>query len=95
LGGIRHRGDGQVRRPDPKAAISLAGKWHLQETAKMADTGRPLIGSPNVPGVLFNGMIAPLEPCALTGVIWYQGEANASRAHQYRKLLPILIQDQR
>ena len=80
---------------DEKAAISLAGKWRLQETAKMAETGRPMVGNPNVPGVLYKGMIAPLIPCALTGVIWYQGEANTERAHQYRKLLPTLIQDWR
>jgi sialate O-acetylesterase len=28
-------------------------------------------------------------------VIWYQGEANAERAHQYRTLLPTLIKDWR
>jgi len=69
--------------------------WQLQETAKKADTGRPLVGNPNVPGVLSNGMIAPLAPCALAGVIWYQGEANAPRAHQYRSLLPAMILDWR
>jgi sialate O-acetylesterase len=80
---------------DEEATIPLAGKWRLQETSKMADTGRPMIGNPNVPSVLYNGMIAPLVPCSLTGVIWYQGEANASRADQYRKLLPALIHDWR
>jgi sialate O-acetylesterase len=80
---------------DEDAAISLAGRWQLQETARMADTGRPLVGNPNVPSVLYNGMIAPLAPCSLTGVIWYQGEGNASRAYQYRKLLPALIHDWR
>ncbi len=80
---------------DEGAAISLTGQWRLQETAKMAVTGRPLVGNPNVPSVLYNGMIAPLAPCSLTGVIWYQGEANASRAYQYRKLLPALIRDWR
>jgi sialate O-acetylesterase len=40
---------------------------------------------------LYNAMIAPLEPYALAGVIWYQGEANAGRAAQYRKLFPALI----
>jgi sialate O-acetylesterase len=44
---------------------------------------------------LYNGMIAPLAPCAMRGVIWYQGESNAERAWQYRKLLPALIQDWR
>jgi sialate O-acetylesterase len=45
-----------------KAAISLSGKWRLQESAKMAGTGRPMVGNPNVPSVLYNGMIAPLAP---------------------------------
>ena len=80
---------------DEDAAIPLAGPWLLKETAKMADTGRPLVGNPNAASVLFNGMIAPLAPASLTGVIWYQGEANASRAWQYRELLPALVHDWR
>lgn len=76
-------------------AISLSGPWSLQETAKKDDTGQPLVGNPNVSSVLYNGMIAPLEPAALAGAIWYQGEANASRAHQYQSLLPTLIRDWR
>jgi hypothetical protein len=35
------------------------------------------------------------RPYAVRGVIWYQGEANADRAYQYRRLLPALIQDWR
>ncbi|MBI1929950.1 sialate O-acetylesterase [Candidatus Poribacteria bacterium] len=44
---------------------------------------------------LYNGMIAPLIPYAIQGVIWYQGESNADRAYQYRKLFPAMIQDWR
>jgi len=77
------------------AAIALSGAWRLQETAKLADTGRPLVGNPNAPSVLYNGMIAPLTPYALTGAIWYQGESNASRADHYHKLLPAMIRDWR
>jgi sialate O-acetylesterase len=40
-------------------------------------------------------MIAPLCAFPITGVIWYQGENNASRAYQYRTLFPNLIQDWR
>jgi sialate O-acetylesterase len=40
-------------------------------------------------------MIAPLAPMSLTGVIWYQGEANAERGEQYRQLLPAMIGDWR
>jgi sialate O-acetylesterase len=51
--------------------------------------------SPNRPAVLYNGMIRPLQPFAFRGVIWYQGEANAGRAEQYRTLFPALIADWR
>jgi sialate O-acetylesterase len=47
------------------------------------------------PTVLYNGMIVPLAPFAIHGVIWYQGEANAGRAYQYRKLLPAMIKNWR
>jgi sialate O-acetylesterase len=40
---------------------------------------------------LYQGMITPLLPSAFRGVLWYQGESNALKAHQYRKLLPALI----
>lgn len=45
--------------------------------------------------VLYNAMIAPLLPFAMKGVIWYQGEYNATRARHYRTLLPTLITDWR
>jgi len=44
---------------------------------------------------LFNGMIAPLLSYTIKGVIWYQGEANTSRALEYRRLFPALINDWR
>ena len=40
---------------------------------------------------LYQGMITPLLRYAFRGAIWYQGESNALRAYQYRKLLPTLI----
>ena len=51
--------------------------------------------NPNQVTVLYNGMIAPLEPLAIKGAIWYQGESNAGRPAQYRTLLPTLIRDWR
>jgi sialate O-acetylesterase len=44
---------------------------------------------------LYEGMISPLLPYAFRGALWYQGESNALKAHQYRKLLPALIQNWR
>jgi len=50
---------------------------------------------PWAPSVLYNGMIAPLQPYAFKGAIWYQGESNASRAEQYRELFPDMIRSWR
>jgi sialate O-acetylesterase len=52
-------------------------------------------GPPSTPTVLFNGMIAPLIPYAIKGVIWYQGESNAGAALEYRTLFPRMIRDWR
>lgn len=46
------------------------------------------------PALLYNAMIHPLQPYALRGAIWYQGEANAGNtddALRYRKQFPALI----
>ncbi|HEY0380545.1 MAG TPA: sialate O-acetylesterase [Pyrinomonadaceae bacterium] len=56
------------------------------------DVMRTRDGDPLLPpSSLYQGMIAPLIPFAIRGAIWYQGEGNAGRAYQYRKLLPALI----
>ncbi|MFT4590162.1 MAG: sialate O-acetylesterase [Candidatus Binatia bacterium] len=47
------------------------------------------------PSSLYNAMIHPLLPFACKGAIWYQGESNASRAWQYRSLLPDMIKQWR
>ena len=44
---------------------------------------------------LYNGMIHPLVPMALRGVLWYQGEQNELRGWQYRDLFSLLIRDWR
>ncbi len=44
---------------------------------------------------LYNAMIAPLLNYRIKGVIWYQGESNADRPAEYRKLFSAMIQDWR
>ncbi len=79
-------------------------EWH-QASLKADAEGRPAPPAPPFPADprsspwraagLFNGMIAPLVPYGIRGAIWYQGESNAERAYQYRKLFPVMIQDWR
>lgn len=66
-------------------------KWKQDST-----TGKkplpPIKPNPDkAPVRLYNAMIAPLIPYTLKGIIWYQGESNADRAYQYRKLFPAMI----
>jgi sialate O-acetylesterase len=50
---------------------------------------------PDTPTHLFNGMIHPLIPFGIKGVIWYQGENNAGRPWDYDKLMATMIADWR
>jgi len=49
------------------------------------------------PAALFNAMVAPALDFHIKGVIWYQGESNASaeRGNLYEKVFPALIADWR
>jgi sialate O-acetylesterase len=51
--------------------------------------------SPNLPGGLFNAMIAPLQPTAIRGILWYQGEANVGHADEYAELFSTMIRSWR
>ncbi len=54
----------------------------------------PLTGQ-HRPANLYNGVLKPIIGYGIRGAIWYQGESNASRAYQYRKLFPLMIQSWR
>lgn len=43
------------------------------------------------PGNLFAGCLNPIIGYGIRGAIWYQGESNASQAHEYRYLFPLMI----
>jgi sialate O-acetylesterase len=80
------------------SSVALEGEW---QGALSVDARPPhplplgYENYPTMPIVLFQGMIRPLVPLALTGALWYQGEANQSKPLQYRALMPALIADWR
>ena len=83
------------REAEASATLSLAGPWRFTPSTPLAEIGWPPsheLLNPGMPSVLWNGMVAPLVPFALRGVIWYQGEANRERAEQYERLFPTMIQ---
>jgi sialate O-acetylesterase len=43
------------------------------------------------PGNLYNGVLLPVMGYGIKGAIWYQGESNAGRAWQYRRLFADMI----
>jgi sialate O-acetylesterase len=80
--------------------LPLSGPWAYELGTDIADHPSPspsskLCDDPNKSTVLFNGMINPLLPFRIKGVIWYQGESNYERPSQYRTLFPAVIQDWR
>lgn len=82
------------------AGSLLNGKWTFRKGEPLRDKKFWRPDLPNAtpfssPGVLFNGMIAPLTSFPIKGAIWYQGESNADRAYEYRTLFPAMIRDWR
>ncbi|MGE0610471.1 MAG: sialate O-acetylesterase [Pirellulales bacterium] len=49
------------------------------------------LNSNNAPTGLYNGMIHPLQPFAIRGALWYQGESNRGQGMHYHELMKGLI----
>ena len=86
-----------------KELPAVMQQW-LKDSADAAVNGRMAPRKPapprgpghrDTPNGQFYGMLPPVIPFAMRGVIWYQGEANAGRAQQYRRLFPALINEWR
>ena len=97
-----------VQKFDPaKAELQhkVALKKYAEEVKSAEAAGKPTPRAPlkasnpaataKRPAGLYNAMMAPLQPYALAGAIWYQGEANSGRAPQYQNLFPALIRNWR
>jgi sialate O-acetylesterase len=83
-----------VLEPSARQKASWDESMALRRTDPVAAAGPPPT-EPWRPACLYNAMIAPLEPLALRGVIWYQGESDVGRAEPYRRQLPALVRSWR
>jgi sialate O-acetylesterase len=74
--------------------IDLKGEWQYHLGARMDSLkGETFIRWK--PLGLYNAMIAPLTGFSIKGVIWYQGESNAKKPVEYKRLFPALINNWR
>lgn len=73
---------------------TLQGMTAYASSAEKIRSGASVIETSSSPTILYNGMIAPLTPYALKGVLWYQGESNWGE-QQYKELLPTFMKDWR
>jgi len=87
LKGILEQHEASIRNYAPAPAVKRSKKASRAAADPRTTQRRPC--------GLYNGMIAPLQPYAIAGAIWYQGEANAGRAAEYQKLFPAMIEDWR
>jgi len=97
-GGGGLHGDTSERFVQPHGGTkrSLDGDWRFRVAdAKLV----PVDDTRNqIPTLLYNAMIHPLQPFPVRGVIWYQGESNAGSvedALRYRTLFPSMIRQWR
>ncbi|HET9430372.1 MAG TPA: sialate O-acetylesterase [Chitinophagaceae bacterium] len=77
--------------------IDLKGYWQYKvgEVYLTRNLGGSRIDEQDQPAALYNAMVAPVTKYKIKGFIWYQGEANAGRPHDYANLQAAMIADWR
>ncbi len=76
------------------AEIDLTGTWKYKVGLDLAEVSKyteRLKNRQSVGSGLYNGMIYPIRHYRVKGAIWYQGESNAGRSHEYGALMSALI----
>jgi sialate O-acetylesterase len=77
------------------AALTAKGSDLTDAEKKQLDNLRGLMSGNFRPANIYNGVLKSHLGYGIRGAIWYQGEANVSRAYQYRDLFPLMIKNWR
>lgn len=94
------QGNGEFIKDKPyeiigdSAVIDLEGTWKYNigtDLSEAASYEERLRNRQSAGSGLYNGMIYPLRNYKVKGTIWYQGESNAGRAHEYGTLMTGLM----
>ena len=71
-------------------SLTLMGPWQYKVGTVWNPNPEVSTAQMYSPTALYNGMIAPLIPYSLRGILWYQGESNTGKSQDYKELLKAL-----
>ena len=101
MAGARQR-EANLLSPEGRAAFEASLRKHREDAAKAKAAKKAAPRAPQDwltgnarPGNIFAGVVHPTLGYGMKGVIWYQGESNASRAYEYATLFPFMIEQWR
>ena len=77
--------------PLPEDVILLSDTWKMQVGAEMPSCPSSDVSLQNLPTTLYNAVLYPLAPYAISGVVWYQGESNTGNPAPYADYLKKMI----
>ncbi len=83
------------QNPMPKDVIPLSPSWKFHLGAEMPPCPGGDVSLQNIPTTLYNAVLHPLAPFALSGVVWYQGESNVGNPRPYERYLTTMINNWR
>ena len=79
------------QNPMPKDVIPLSTSWKFCPGIDMPSCPGGDVSLQNLPTTLYNAVVHPLAPYALSGVVWYQGESNTGNPAPYADYLRKMI----
>ncbi len=79
------------QNPMPQDVIPLSPSWKFHLGAEMPPCPGGDVSLQNQPATLYNAVLHPLAPFAVSGVVWYQGESNTGNPAPYADYLQKLM----
>ena len=79
------------QNPMSKDIIPLSDTWKFHLGVNMPSCPSADVSLQNLATTLYNAVLYPLAPYALSGVVWYQGESNTGNPAPYADLLRKLM----
>lgn len=83
--------DRYSQNPMPMDVIPLSTSWKFHLGVEMPSCPGGDVSLQNIPTTLYNAVLYPLAPYAISGVVWYQGESNTGNPAPYADYLKKLI----